>query len=94
MPSTATEHSHWSIDRRGSDRLCPGGGDQVAEYGIERCQQAFLGQGERVEADGQRADVGYDGDVLHRRVLAQQDFQDVAAFSLLDERRCNDPDAA
>jgi hypothetical protein len=66
---------------------------QVAEDGIERRQQARFRQRGRVVAHGQRADLGHHRHLLDRRMLAQQDLQDVAAFQFADQRRRDDANA-
>ena len=66
---------------------------QVAENGVERRQQARLRQRGGVVAHGQRTDFRHHADIAHRRMLAQQDFQDVATLLLADQRRRDDANA-
>jgi hypothetical protein len=86
-----------AIDRTCGGRRCRlgrGRGGDVADHGIDHGQQAFFGKLHGVEVQRHRSDLRHGAHVLHRAVLAQQDFEDVAALGLLHQRRRYQPHAA
>jgi hypothetical protein len=75
----------------------------IADNGIDHRQQALFGQGHWIAPQGDflrgeiyrhRADLRHALHMLHRAVLAQQDFEDVAALGLLLQRRRQQAQAA
>jgi hypothetical protein len=101
MPSTAALHSDrcaGSVDAFGEaaralQESALARGD-IADHGIDHGQQARFGQGHGIEMNRHRADLRHALHMLHRAVLAQQDFEDVAALGLLLQRRRQQAQAA
>jgi hypothetical protein len=104
MPSTAALHSTTGAPDRPSDAFGKVGagiacgrhrraGD-IADHGIDHGEQALFGQQRGIEMNRHRADLRHAFHMLHRGVLAQQDFEDVAALGLLLQRRRQQAQAA
>jgi hypothetical protein len=72
-------------------RRCRG---DVADHRIDHCEQPLLRRLRRIVVQRHRADLGNALHALHRRMLAQQDLEDVAALGLLHQGRRDEPDAA
>jgi hypothetical protein len=66
----------------------------IADHGIDHGQQAFFAQLLGRVVQGHRSDAGHAAHILHRPMLAQQDFQYVAALGLLHQRRRQQADTA